>query len=654
MGGISSPIASLVTDVVAAPISRLYLMEGILSAISGDAGLLFYAKTPNGTGGNAGKYVLTAGSASIYAATGSDWYTDVNTPLALTDTQILALASCNDYHILYSAAKGLAIYDPYTTTQVTIDKAHRFYKATVYQDDVPTAFFNGLDFTNATYTGGPTIVADNTGALVNAGTNKPGVMGARLDGSIWYDTALDGTPIVASTSQPTRVGVIATTIAEGATLGQELVVDCTASKWTASGSNTVEQDGDAVKITYVDNNIGAKYFLRSTNGALLAAGSLYAARLYITFRAKINSGKAKAWVVSDSSGMIFTFADLTTEFVEYSVEFKNLDVFGGYWNITFYNFSTTEVIWVKDVSVKVVYPTYIAPFFTPGTTFKRYSSANPTTMPGWLCETARTNYALNSASPATHTIANIAAGTYTLWQEGSGSIAATAGTAVGTFGTASNETPARITITAGGTVVLTASGTNTWVQLELGAFKTSRITTTAESATRAGTVCTYNTAGVIRENNMAMLIRCTPRAAGQTAYLWGCYSDISYILSIVLSPSNIALRKRINGTNTDATVSYTHAADTPIEVLCVFSTAHGMCAAVRAYSGGVWGAWTNGTTVTTTAAKADAVIASTYQLGALNSANQMTGNISLFDTLLLPDGIPDPLKYAKAKWGLPA
>lgn len=519
------------------------------------------------------------------------------------------------------------------------------------KQDYPTAFFNGLDFTNATYTGGPTIVADNTGALVNAGTNKPGVMGARLDGSIWYDTALDGTPIVASTSQPTRVGVIATTIAEGATLGQELVVDCTASKWTASGSNTVEQDGDAVKITYVDNNIGAKYFLTSSNGALLA-GSLYGARLYVTFRAKINSGTAKARVISDSSSRSFTFADLTTEFVEYSVEFKNLDVFGGYWNITFLSLSTTEVIWVKDVSVKRVYPIYIAPFFTPGTTFKRYSSANPTTMPGWLCEPARTNYALNSASPATHTIANIAAGTYTLWQEGSGSIAATAGTAVGTFGTASNETPARITITAGGTVVLTASGTNTWVQLELGAFKTSRITTTAESATRAGTVCTYNTAGVIRENDMAMLIRCTPRAAGQAAYLWGCYSDFSYNLSIVLNPSNITLRKRSNGTNTDATVSYTHAADTPIEVLCVFSTAHGMCVAVRAYSGGVWGAWTNGTTVTTTAAKTNVVIASTFQLGALNGASQFAGNISEDNVLLLPDGIPDPLAYAKAKLGV--
>lgn len=631
-------------------VTRLFLHDGQQSPPR--TGLLLYLRTPNGTGAAAGKYVATAGSASIFAALGSDWYTDVATPKALTAAEILALASVNDYHILFSAAKGLAIYDPYTTTQVTIDKAHRFYKATVYQDDVPTAFFNGLDFTNATYTGGPTIVADNTGALVNAGANKPGVMGARLDGSIWYDTALDGTPIVASTSQPTRVCVIASTIAEGATLGQELVVDCTASKWTALGSNTVEQDGDAVKITYVDNSSGAKYFLKSSNMALLAV-SLYAARLYITFRAKINSGTANARVQSDSSSTSFTFENLTTEFVEYSVEFKNRDELRGYWNITFFNFGPNEVIWVKDVSVKIVYPTYIAPFFTPGTTFKRYSSANPTTMPGWLCEPARTNYALNSASPATHTIANIAAGTYTLWQEGSGSIAATAGTAVGTFGTASNETPARITITAGGTVVLTASGTNTWVQLELGAFKTSRITTTAESATRAGTVCTYNTAGVIRGNDMAMLIRCTPRAAGQTAaYLWGCYNDTINSLSIVLNPSNITLRKRINGINTDATVSYTHAADTPIEVLCVFSTAHGMRVAVRAYSGGVWGAWTNGTTVTTTAAKTNAVIASTFQRGALNGASQFAGNISEDNVLLLPDGIPDPLAYVKAKLGV--
>lgn len=609
-------------------------------------GYLFRSRFPNTVGG----WILPDTDA-CRAAVPEDlfWYDVLGAPIARTPDEILGWAGINSWNVFFTSARGLVVY-PKDTLSTTLAKVDRYYRLpTSY--NYPSAFFNGLDFTNATYTGGPTIVADNTGALVNAGTNKPGVMGARLDGSIWYDTALDGTPIVASTSQPTRVGVIATTIAEGATLGQELVVDCTASKWTASGSNTVEQDGDAVKITYVDSNIGAKYFLRSSNGALLAV-SLYGARLYITFRAKINSGAAKAQVTSGSSARTFTFADLTTEFVEYSVEFKNQDIHGGYWNITFLNFSTTEVIWVKDVSVKIVYPTYIAPFFTPGTTFKRYSSANPTTMPGWLCEPARTNYALNSASPATHTIANIAAGTYTLWQEGSGSIAATAGTAVGTFGTASNETPARITITAGGTVVLTASGTNTWVQLELGAFKTSRITTTAESATRAGTVCTYNTAGVIRENDMAMLIRCTPRAAGQDAYLWGCYNDISNSLSIVLNPSNITLRKRIDFANTDATVSYTHAADTPIEVLCVFSTAHGMCVAVRAYSGGVWGAWKNGTTVTTTEAKTNAVIASTFQLGALNGDSQFAGNISEYNVLLLPDGIPDPLAYVKAKLGV--
>ena len=101
-------------------------------------GLLLYLRTPNGTGAAAGKYVATAGSASIFAALGSDWYTDVATPLALSAAEILALASVNDYHILFSAAKGLAIYDPYTTEQADIDKAHAFYRVSIYADDVPT------------------------------------------------------------------------------------------------------------------------------------------------------------------------------------------------------------------------------------------------------------------------------------------------------------------------------------------------------------------------------------------------------------------------------------------------------------------------------------------------------------------------------------
>ena len=38
----------------------------------------------------------------------------------------------------------------------------------------------------------------------------------------------------------------------------------------------------------------------------------------------------------------------------------------------------------------------------------------------------------------------------------------------------------------------------------------------------------------------------------------------------------------------------------------------------------------------------------------LNSASQFTGNLSELDTRFIPDGIADPLAWAKQQWGLPA
>ena len=106
--------------------------------------------------------------------------------------------------------------------------------------------------------------------------------------------------------------------------------------------------------------------------------------------------------------------------------------------------------------------------------------------------------------------------------------------------------------------------------------------------------------------------------------------------------------------DTDATVNVTHTSGVPLDIIGIRSATLGMKIAVRSYSAGAWSAWTDGAEVTTVAAKANAIIGTTYQLGALNSVAQFTGNINLFDTLLLPDGITDPLAYAKAKWGLPA
>lgn len=69
--------------------------------------------------------------------------------------------------------------------------------------DYPSAFFNGIDFRLATYTGGPTYVPDNLGVLRSPGANLPAVQGMRLDGVTYINTDESGNPILPTTPQKT-------------------------------------------------------------------------------------------------------------------------------------------------------------------------------------------------------------------------------------------------------------------------------------------------------------------------------------------------------------------------------------------------------------------------------------------------------------------
>jgi hypothetical protein len=98
---------------------------------------------------------------------------------------------------------------------------------------------------------------------------------------------------------------------------------------------------------------------------------------------------------------------------------------------------------------------------------------------GWLIEPARTNSLLNSTSPATQTV-SLAAGTYVLWLEGSGSCALSGGPT----GTAIEGTPVNFTLGGVTNVTFTITGTVTAFQCELGEIPTSLITTAGAAVTR--------------------------------------------------------------------------------------------------------------------------------------------------------------------------
>lgn len=137
-------------------------------------------------------------------------------------------------------------------------------------------------------------------------------------------------------------------------------------------------------------------------------------------------------------------------------------------------------------------------FYTdaPGSSYTTVSTNVPKFLPnngGMLFESqARTNYLLNSATPATLTTGSLTTGwTMILWVIGTGSATVTAGTgaASGGLGTATAGTPLLFTVTTTGTFVVTKTGSLDRWQLERGGAPTSFIVTTAAIATRAAEVC---------------------------------------------------------------------------------------------------------------------------------------------------------------------
>lgn len=128
---------------------------------------------------------------------------------------------------------------------------------------------------------------------------------------------------------------------------------------------------------------------------------------------------------------------------------------------------------------------------------------------GLLIEGQRTNSFLNSAAPATQTI-TVAVGSYSLWIEGTGSITAAFGTAVGTLspanGISSSGTPVVITVTTAGTVTATVSGSPTLAQFENGADASSYIPTAGAAATRNSDVLSGVLEGWYNPNECTVVV----------------------------------------------------------------------------------------------------------------------------------------------------
>lgn len=105
-------------------------------------GLLFYSKLPNTEevlwaddlviddeyyifGG----WLLTVGSAELFAAAPDFYNGNANTPLPLRDIEILALTGINTANVLFSLKRGLAIY-ALNTDEAILTQAKKYFGIT--------------------------------------------------------------------------------------------------------------------------------------------------------------------------------------------------------------------------------------------------------------------------------------------------------------------------------------------------------------------------------------------------------------------------------------------------------------------------------------------------------------------------------------------
>lgn len=152
--------------------------------------------------------------------------------------------------------------------------------------------------------------------------------------------------------------------------------------------------------------------------------------------------------------------------------------------------------------------TDLLPASTPGYAYNTFATNTPRFTPGrgLLSEETRTNFLLNSLTPATQTTGSLATGAYVLWvnepSAGSGSATISAGTATGCVplnsvgvpsgtATATTGTWATLVITGAGTCTVTVSGSLTAFQLErcgittlLPCYGTSMIVTAGATVAR--------------------------------------------------------------------------------------------------------------------------------------------------------------------------
>lgn len=655
--------------------------------------------------GRTGEDVLIAGymipeeyQASMFAILGEGLWFDANGIAKQVNTVELANSDeINQFAVWYrlDAAAGtgkreVLFYDPDTLLYSEYVVIATWMKEST--DDFPSALFNGMDFRLATYTGGPTYVPDNLGVLRSPGSNLPAVQGMRLattviDGAVlgpelavnggfdsdtvwgkglgWIISNGVATHTGTTSSNLTLTGVFGVGKAYliSGLLGNSFSVYC------GSGTVLLNQYG-AVNLTMVCSGSTDFYIRTATNN--VTADNISIREVIPTYVSTDASGDP---IVASTPQKTVTYnTDWTTK--SFAETFDKFDISDPLkapgW--------LCEPVRTNKVTCRKSDPVDTSGLTKGGDAAAILSVVDDTaalTAAGLIgiCNSGKV-YKLDNSLGVLSSVVDFSGATGNTNNHSIKIIAKTNGTeckirtnfaeGIVSF---TNTTYAVIkseNIVIGGTgrlfTLQASAGAIVYFilpDLQEGSFCTSSICKASDGSdpltalTRSATVASFPTAGKIPVNNFAIRMIVVPRASGQNGtFLFGTFvGSTSYSFSYYIQSSNITFRKTVNSVATTVTAPITHTTGVPLEIIYVSSATVGMQTSVRAFST-TWNAFTDGTLNSTDAAKANAQIGSAYQLGALNSTSQFTGNISLFDCIPIPSGITDPMAWAKTHWGV--